>query len=587
MTSDSVTLLRRPPAEDRGLSAPPPVASSRHRGRPGLSGYLYFDGFLAIYLFVGGWEARHNIVFADALSRVGNAYYVLYSRDPHLPAIGFVWNPLPSLVLLPILPFKAVFPILVSMGAAGIVQSALFMAGAIAAMNSCLRRLGVPTIARACLTVLFGLQPMILLYGGSGTSEAMLLFFLLITCASLISWVQDRRAGDLVLAGVALALSYMTRYEAVGPAIAVALVVGILTFRRARSASWRDRMLLALNDMAIVGSPFAFAFALWAISSKIIVNQWFATFSSAYGNSAQVASGRSSIQTVTGSSTADILSYVGRQISGLSPFVMPLLLLAVFIAIFRRQVVAVIAPAVLGAVLLFDNLTTVVGGSFGWLRFQIAVIPLSFLLAGGIIAGVSGGTRRADPLTGESSAFARQGFSGVRRDWVSRVVVAALVVVMGVGLPAEARTLTTTRGGLAREESPMLRSTFYPRQASKEERKSLRIFQTERQISRYIDGLDLPRGSVLTDTAYAYSVVLASQRPTQFVITSDRDFDDAVSDPTGHHIAYMLVPSPSLGPADALGRYWHDLYLDGGRIGILVKGWRGTFFGNWRLYRVR
>ena len=37
----------------------------------------------------------------DAWSRITNAYYVLYSRDPHLAAIGFIWNPLPSLMAIP------------------------------------------------------------------------------------------------------------------------------------------------------------------------------------------------------------------------------------------------------------------------------------------------------------------------------------------------------------------------------------------------------------------------------------------------------------------------------------------------------
>src|SRR5207237_6935909 len=39
----------------------------------------------------------------DAFSRVASAYYVLFSREPHLAAIGFVWNPLPSFLELPIL----------------------------------------------------------------------------------------------------------------------------------------------------------------------------------------------------------------------------------------------------------------------------------------------------------------------------------------------------------------------------------------------------------------------------------------------------------------------------------------------------
>lgn len=142
-------------------------------------------------------------------------------------------------------------------------------------------------------------------------------------------------------------------------------------------------------------------------------------------------------------------------------------------------------------------------------------------------------------------------------------------------------------GGLAREEAPMLRSTFYPKLANHEERRSLFIFQTERQIAAYLDALRPPDGSVLADTAYAYSVVLASRNPKQFVITSDRDFQSAVADPTGHHVQYLLVPAPNLGPADALNRHWPGLYGSGSRVGILVKEWHGAYFGDWRLYRVR
>ena len=75
--------------------------------------WLALTGYLAVaVLLVFG----ANIVQADALSRVGNAEYVLFSRDPHLAAIGFVWSPLPSLLMLPLLPFKLIFPQLVQLG---------------------------------------------------------------------------------------------------------------------------------------------------------------------------------------------------------------------------------------------------------------------------------------------------------------------------------------------------------------------------------------------------------------------------------------------------------------------------------------
>src|SRR3982074_579514 len=72
-----------------------------------------------------------HVVIGDALSRVANAQYVLFSRDPHLAAIGFVWNPLPSLVELIVLPFRSLWPVLAQVGFAANLMSALFMAGAV------------------------------------------------------------------------------------------------------------------------------------------------------------------------------------------------------------------------------------------------------------------------------------------------------------------------------------------------------------------------------------------------------------------------------------------------------------------------
>ena len=123
-------------------------------------------------------------------------------------------------MLLPLLPLKALFPVLVERGFAGNIQSAVTMAATVACVAACLRKLGVRRAPRLLLTVLFGLQPMIVLYAGSGLSEPMLLWFVALTVSALISWTDEQRAGQLVLAGLALGLAYLTRYEAVAPAVA-------------------------------------------------------------------------------------------------------------------------------------------------------------------------------------------------------------------------------------------------------------------------------------------------------------------------------------------------------------------------------
>jgi hypothetical protein len=414
--------------------------------------------------------------------------------------------------------------------------------------------------ARVVVTVLFAVQPMILLYAGSGLSEPMLLLFLMVTTYCLVGWLQGGGAGSLVGAGLALGLAYLTRYEALAPAAACAALVAVVSWWRARGPV-RVRLGVAANDTVLVAAPFVFTFALWAAMARVLVGQWMPTFSSTYGNSAQVQSGASSIRSVTGSTVGETLGYLARQLQGLAPLLAVLVAAALVLAVRRRDVTALVAPAAFGSVSVFSAVVLLLHSSFGWLRFQIAVIPLAAVLAGTVVAGAGPGLRRVAP--------------------------AAVAVCLALAVPAQFRTLTDTSTGLAREESPMLHSTFSPQQATFEERRSLLIFHTEREIAAYVDRLDPGEGSVLTDTAYAYSVVMASRRPTQFVITSDRDFAGAVADPAGHGVRYLLVPAPELGHADALQARWPGLYENGAGIASPVRTFEGAYFGSWRLYRVR
>src|SRR5262245_9211017 len=80
------------------------------RGRRLSEPWIVFAVAAVLYLAAVWWFSHHNLIPNDASSRLANAYYVLFSRDPHLAAVGFVWNPLPSLMLLPVLPLKALVP---------------------------------------------------------------------------------------------------------------------------------------------------------------------------------------------------------------------------------------------------------------------------------------------------------------------------------------------------------------------------------------------------------------------------------------------------------------------------------------------
>lgn len=99
---------------------------------------------LVAYLIVGALlDFEYHSWIGDAVARMANAFYVLHSGDPHLAALGFVWNPLPSLVQLPILLFTSAWPALVHDMYSASIASAAAMAGAVYQLRCLLNDWGV------------------------------------------------------------------------------------------------------------------------------------------------------------------------------------------------------------------------------------------------------------------------------------------------------------------------------------------------------------------------------------------------------------------------------------------------------------
>ena len=427
------------------------------------------------------------------------------------------------------------------------------MAGVVAVIHDMLRRLGLRRVPRLILTLGVAVHPMILIYAGNGMSESLFLLCLVVVARGLQQWLAEGRAETLVLVGLALGLAYGTRYEALAPATAVPALVFAVSWWRARGS--RLRRQTAVTDAMLVGLPALAAVALWAVASKLIVNQWFATFSSEYGNSAQVSANATGIASVTGESTADGSAYGAQQLLGLHPVLPFALVVAAALALARRDPRLLAAVSVFGSVLAFDNLAFVAGSSFGWLRFQITAIPLAVLLLGCALA------RRPSQLATGLAPSGARGVAAVTRHPVrvprplrSVVIVAALAGAL-VGVPASLWVLDTPT--LAREESEW----FTPDGAAR----TSGLTRLNHQVAADVDAMGLPAGAVIADSAYAFAIILASEHPEQFVVTSDRDFPAALEDPTGHGARFLLVSTA--GAADAV-RLRHPV-----RPGSAVREW--------------
>jgi hypothetical protein len=527
-----------------------------------VAAFLVYIGVAAVLVF------GHHSIVGDAWSRVANAYYVLYSRDPHLAAMGFVWNPLPSMAMLPLLPLKAIWPALVTEGFAANVVSALFMAGAVAQFRAFLADLRLPRLIGPALVLLFAAHPMIVLYGANGMSEAPFLFFLVVGAHQLSKWIERNDSASLAYSGVAIAFAYLTRYEAAAAALFAAVVVALVSFQRAPAGS---RRITALSDVLIFSAPPAFAFASWAFASWVIVGTPFETFTSMYGNAAQVERASTGIVQATGQGTLNGVIYAGAQLLALAPLVVPIATIALLAALRRRDARLLGPLAVFGGVLGFAFAAFISGSSFGWLRFYITLIPLMAAIAALAVAA-------AVPAQAPSSP-------APWRRWFSRLSPYAMGLLMvgmlAVGYPSVVAGMVDDQigRGEAREQlTELLPGTVAASQYSED------AYLLAGEVADHVDGLNLGVGAVLTDAANAFPIIMRSGDPRQFVITPDRDFQAILANPVQFGVLYVLVPSGDPGH-DAVTRAYPGMYSDGAGVAQLVGEFtRGPFA--WRLYRL-
>jgi hypothetical protein len=501
----------------------------------------------AVYLAYGIWLSNNDLVFPDAMSRVANGYYVLFSRDPHLAAIGFVWNPLPSLATIPLLALSPVIPVLATKAFAGILVCILSGVIAMVFARRIFVEFGVSPGWALTFTGVLAIQPLVLISSAAGASEAMLLATSLYTTLHLTKWLGRDDPWHLVHAGLGLGLAYLVRYEAAAAALAVTIVVFVLGLWRARQHGRAKS--LAILDCFLVGSPFAAAFFIWALISKLVAGSWFETYTSAYGNTAQVTTARISIESITGSDLFTKLAYLSTQLFSVAPLALVFVVISGIIAWRRRDARVLAAAAVLGGILAFDEWAFLNGSSFGWLRFQFMAIPWGFLMAGYILGAV----KVRNPMSKVKTATA----------WGMLVaLLAPLPLAWGATLDPK----------LAREEA----LTIEAGRAGQ--------YQVQAQVADYLDSLNLPNGSVITDVAYSFPIVLASRNPHQFVITPDRDFTTMLEDPLAKGVKYALMTGPLAAQADALSRRFPDLFDNGGGIAKLDREWVDGRGSQWRIY---
>lgn len=215
-----------------------------------------------VYGVLGWLVVLHwHIVVGDAVSRLAHAYFVWFNEPSKLTAVGFVWPPLMTLVLLP---GALVKPLATSLLALPL-TSALFGAGLLVVLDRTLALLQLPRGRRLALLALVGLNPMILYYAANGMAETVYLFLLALATHSFLRWYLEPNLLSLVLASTALTLGVLTRYEILFWAFVFGIaIMGVLIQRRA------PRAQLEATAIAFF-APISYGLCLWVFFNWLIL----------------------------------------------------------------------------------------------------------------------------------------------------------------------------------------------------------------------------------------------------------------------------------------------------------------------------
>jgi hypothetical protein len=486
----------------------------------------------------------------DAVARMANGFYILHSRDPHLAAVGFVWNPGQSFAVLPLLLVNSLWSDLASHDVAGTTVSVVAMAGAVYQLHAALKEWFVGRAPRYVITFLFVANPMILLYGGDGMSEAGYIFLVVACARYLLRWLRDEELTSLVFAGTALGFGYLQRNECVGAALlAGPLVIGATYLRGSGARS--KRIWSGLTDGVIFLLPVITTFVGWAVVSYVITGQPFGQFTSQYGNSAQLQSAG----LVKSGEYGVRMAHEVTDLSYLVPLIPVVIVLVLVRGVLRKdfnQAAGVVA--VVGGALAFSMVGYLDDTVFPWFRFYIQSLPLQSLLIGYLFSAPNP-LRKPGGLAppGAGAAVVAPSRSGARAGRVAASIGASLLCLVLL-VPSVVRSFDGMLNPKVGLEEILEVGYILNKHQSALDRNYSGSYAEVRSMATYMDNMQLPLGDVIMDTAdvCAPNLMTNVDDPRMFVITNDRDFQRVLADPLTFHAHYYILQVGGGASADAV-----------------------------------
>lgn len=518
---------------------PTPLAAKADQVAPGaVVAYSWLEALstgallFIVYLLLGGYLAfvRHYLP-GDALARMVSAYLVFNGTEAKLSTIGFVWPPIPTLLMLPL----AMIQELVKSWLVVVIVSAAFMAAACVTVGFIAGICGIGPWWRRLLILLFATNPLVVVFGSNGMSEGILFALTLAAFYWLLRFWQSDYDGHLIIASAILGLLPLVRYEmallTVGAGLLMVVPTSIQSWRKTDGHSYKiQARLIAFATLA--GYPIV----LWALASWQIMGSptYFLANDRSALNVSQVDLGGSRLD------GAYALLLAGQ----LWVLAFPAGLLAMAATLFmglRHTSGRLLALAILPlAIPLFQGLMLGRGSIVPLLRYYIIAIPLGYILALATIRYFQLSRRTKENKNPKVPSYLL-------------VTMALFFLVSNAG----AATI------LSEGKHQDIEYQTWVSLTTQEKLKDHRVSEAM-GIGRKLTEI-VPSGSriLLDEYMQGFAVLLGSDDPKMFMDHTDSNYEQALRNPR-RYVDYLLVPDPAVerGSLYAINRWHPTLYAE-------------------------
>lgn len=508
------------------------------------------------YYVLGIWNA-------DSLSRTIDAQAVLYSRDPHLGAIGFVWPPLPTIARIALMPLT--HPLGIG-DFTGQLTAVLFTSGVVVVLNRILRTLGLFRTPRAIWIGMSMLNPVVLLHFTNGTAESAFTLVLLVVVHFTLR-LSTTPVPAISGMGLAIAVALGVRYEALAMAgmAAVGVVIFGVTQRRASTAhASAIRVEGMLTGLLF---PVVFVGAMWLFFNWTIQGDplFFYTSPFSIRGAADVARNvpghvlEYAVHSIPGT-----LAYVAQRTFQVSAAFIPAALALTWVAAKRRDPIAIMLLLVSLSVHAMQAYQAFTGSIAPWLRYWV-YLPLLTPIALAYVLGPGGGAAR---------------LRDAQRPLVLSILIPFLL------LASNAVTFVAMQASsVGYDEQIFSYELAGNRAASEAVRGRIPSKDSADEIASYLNSIE---GNVLVDKQRAALFMLGIDDPARFIIDADRDFATVILNPAAA-ADWVLLPDPSSDSAavtshDSIYTVYPDLYE--GAPWLELEHEFDHEHRDWRLYRV-